>query len=125
RERRLAVADRRRGLHFVPVAHEQPRERVAKRGLVVDDENGTLHLRSIGGRSTSARAPPSERLRMLILPRCSSTMLRETASPRPVPRDLVEKKGVKRRASTSGVIPVPESSTVMRTPPGAAGSSVP
>src|SRR5579884_1556281 len=149
---RLAAIRKR--LRFESLIGEHAVQRLANHILVVDDQNPALHTRapvSLSGNAAvtgcgngscivnSAPAPGADCAAMV--PPCCSTILRATASPRPVrcSSSLVVKNGSKICGSTSEGMPGPLSRrrisacapapssaalTVTRPPPGMASASL-
>src|SRR5579871_5202366 len=71
---------------------EQIRQPFANRSIIIDDEDGLSHY-AVTFNVKQKRAPMGSRLSTQMRPSCASMMLRQIASPMPVPCSLVLKKG--------------------------------
>src|SRR5262249_55934969 len=103
--------------HLVTTVAERPRHPLAKVLVVVDEEDGERgHVAGTGGTVKQARVPCAGAESRCRSPPSCSARLRATNSPRPSPwpEPRVLKNGSPARASTSGAIPSPWSSTSTR-----------
>src|SRR5262249_26116814 len=114
RPQRGGAAGARLGLVAGP--GERRRHDLRHAGLVVHDQDAGAHATAPTGSLTVNRAPPPTRSPTSIVPPCASTIWRATASPRPVPRGRVVKKGSKMRPRISLGMPGPSSETASSTP---------
>src|SRR2546425_296757 len=111
REPREGLLAREYGVDLVPARAEQALDGDADRALVVDDQDAASHGVSASGRVTRKTRPAPSAGAATIAPPWASTAWRAMARPSPVPVCLVEKKGSKRRDSSSAGTPGPLSVT--------------
>src|SRR5262245_60016636 len=124
-EQRQRTARVRRGHAPVPEPSQDARAVLHHVRLVVDDHYAVArHASTISGTAGNVKmnvVPSPGRDCTSRLPWWSRTMPYEMDRPRPVPSDLVVKKGSKILGSTSGGIPGPVSRTISRAAPGCSG----
>src|SRR6185437_13643130 len=116
-------------LDLVPLVAEHPRQRLLDSDLVIHHQNSCLHAYSLAagpgslavcssaGSSMMNRAPIGALSSARSVPPFSSTMRCTIASPKPVPRPLVEKYGRNSRCLASAGTPCPVSATTASTLP--------
>src|SRR5438034_1750648 len=118
-------------IHLIAFIPQDESEGLANASLVVDDEDvWPQRHRAVGdplwsateaagnsaaGNSITKREPTGKLSSTWMLPPCSAMMRAAMASPRPVPRSLVEKCGRKSLSLSSGEMPLPVSATDIST----------
>src|SRR5205823_3197476 len=128
------------GVHLIALVFENQRERLADAGFIVDDQNvgarrhkaaldplwsaTVADVKSATGSSMTKREPTGKLSSTWMLPPCSAMIRAAIASPRPVPRSLVEKWGRKSLSLSSGEIPRPVSATEISTASASASALV-
>src|SRR5262249_13256492 len=91
---------------------EQAVQRLAYRGIVVDDEDPAHAVFSAWDGRAMRKVAPGPSLDVAhIRPPCASTIERQIERPMPMPPSRVVKKGVNSRAEAAGSRPMPESRT--------------
>src|SRR5262249_50431339 len=100
--------------HAVPRARQGPFQGPAHGFFVIDDQDVAHRFAHSTTGSSMRKTVRSDSRRQQMVPPWASATWRATASPRPTPSRLLVTKGSKRRSTTSGGGPGPESAISTR-----------